>query len=216
MLPKVLQTIINNYNEFGIYITFDNEKIYWFNAIRFEYWCKVPLGIVKKDYRGDFDILTHNNSLYINNYDQYVTKFKYNKFTIQNVKKLKWNHSLSLKWNQWNECNINGSIYSIGNNLEDDIDEYKMKKHHIKLPTDFSQVQFTIGYKERIYYFTPYDGKHFYYNTKQDQWFCIANMNIEYKNFHPYLIHDKVYIFTKKFYLIYNIQEDLWSDKNFL
>lgn len=40
MIPKVLQALINNYNEYGIFFTTLDNKLLWFNGKRFEYWSK--------------------------------------------------------------------------------------------------------------------------------------------------------------------------------
>ncbi len=53
MIPKVLLELIDKYNEKGVFITSNGYDVYWFNGIRFEYWCtsqkRIDLIFIFKD-----------------------------------------------------------------------------------------------------------------------------------------------------------------------
>lgn len=79
MVSRNLQIVIDKYNEKGIVRILD-EKIYWFNGKRFEYWCESP---------ADGFAFMHKGTLYFR-YDFQMFFWKRNKFEI--TKKIKSSH----------------------------------------------------------------------------------------------------------------------------
>lgn len=45
MIPNVLQALIHRYNEYGTFIR-TKQRVYWFNGIRFEYWCNSEMKVL--------------------------------------------------------------------------------------------------------------------------------------------------------------------------
>ncbi len=55
MVPNVIQDLIMKYNEPGVMIE-NKDQLYWFNGIRFEFWCVLP---------NSADVLYYKQKLYI-------------------------------------------------------------------------------------------------------------------------------------------------------
>ncbi len=106
MLPTDLMTLINIYNEPGIFIYFGNSQIYWFNGKRFVFWCEAP----------SYLILTYDNELYSRDFS--IKKYMNKTFIPIKVPTL-WNHPLHLFLTRnWQQTLCNGNVYRINKHFE--------------------------------------------------------------------------------------------------
>jgi hypothetical protein len=198
MLPKVLNQLISSYQENGIYIS-KNEKIYWFNGKRLEYWC---IEVCQ-------DIFTYKNKLYIYS-NRYGFQYYKNTFFHPIGFTFPKNHPIDLWF-----CNLKTFFYN-------------QKRYEKSNYWDFGNdvtISFSYGksssylhqcdcecllFNGLIYLFDA--NKNEYYDIKNNKWYNFKNyVNLTIKDFKVYLFKKLFYIFTQKSILVYNPQTNKWS-----
>ncbi len=179
--------------------------IYWFNGKRFEFWCQMEKFT---------SIINFNHNLYYTqdgyNLIKYPNKIYY-------FEDLPWNHPLKLEMEFGGEIRINnnGIVYHIDR-------QYPFKEISRNIPIELKQCKYCnddpreyliyyILYDSKIYAFRN-DGKNEYFDTKKEEWFDFASNKI-LLNFDVYIFQDKIYIFTKTDYQIYDPNLDVWNKK---
>lgn len=73
-VPKVLQALINRYNEIGCFVLC-SEKIYWFNGKRKEFWCDKPSfthDVI--DWNGKYSLIDYVSCFTFSLFDRKFTK----------------------------------------------------------------------------------------------------------------------------------------------
>ncbi len=103
MIPSDLMNIIEQYNENGVFMN-DENKIYWFNGKRFEFWCQANSN----------DILFAHNNIYVFENNQ-IFKWQKKEFRICKSKSIIINCFRKQRAESF-ICLQNGSIIKFENN----------------------------------------------------------------------------------------------------
>lgn len=163
MLPQVLQTLINCYNEPGIYFIF-NKCIYWFNGKRIETICFTNSEHI-------FDIKVKNDLLY--------GHFGYSNVYVLNHKKFQKQSEINEYLFLTTIVNVDGQIYDYGS--DDFILKINKKIQYLPRKAYIAQGVQLLSHGLYLYYFDDNHNEKFDMITRQWSKFSpnllIANYN---------------------------------------
>ena len=170
-----LDWIVNRYNEKGSFILNDN-RIYWFNGKRFEFWCLAD---------GFRRIVFYQNSLYGCNINGFNFVYK------------------QKKWNRHRESTSNTPLENLQYHyvIEHKINKRSFYKNGVYLRSNFKDIEapfgridFIIPYLNNIYCFYCFgSGASQLYDTTNDQWHQLAHHNDTI--YEVMLIKNEIYAF---------------------
>ncbi len=189
MLPKVLLTIINNYNEVGIFIHW-YDTVCWFNGLRFEKWFRFAASSLLRVLNNKIYLYDSSRSLVLNR----------NSF-IESNQKFEYDHRL--------RCIINKKLY-IYNSYTCEL----RTRNEISVKKPNSSGAHIIAYKHFIYCFSYCGFQNDKYCTITNQWTSFARSYIENNIANIFLLNDLFYAYTNfdPFLHIYDPQTDVWKE----